>query len=57
MEDRYLKAIAETNRRLLAVEQKLDAYFLSLHNENSEAIDEIVVTLLAEGSGTNEEQA
>ncbi len=57
MEDRYLKAIAETNRRLLAVEQKLDAYFLSLHNENSEAIDEIVVTLLAEGGGTNEEQA
>jgi uncharacterized protein YdaU (DUF1376 family) len=34
-DEKYMKAIADTNKRLNAVEQKLDAFFSALHEKNA----------------------
>lgn len=46
MDSEILKAIKAVNDRVTEMEQKLDNYFLSLHQENSKAIDEILVSML-----------
>ncbi len=48
MDAEILKAINMVSNKIQEVEQKLDNYFLDLHKENSEAIDDIVVSLLGE---------
>lgn len=34
-DEKYMKAIADTNKRLNAMEQKLDAFFSTLHEKNA----------------------
>lgn len=34
-DEKYMKAIADTNKRLNAMEQKLDAFFSALHEKNA----------------------
>lgn len=34
-DEKYMKAIADTNKRLNSVEQKLDAFFSALHEKNT----------------------
>jgi len=52
MDPEVLKAIKAVSDRLAEMEQKLDNYFLSLHNENSDAIDKILVSMSGEqGNG------
>lgn len=46
MDAETLKAINMVSNKIQSVEQKLDNYFLTLHNENSDAIDDIIVQLL-----------
>lgn len=41
--EKCMKAIADTNKRLFAVEQKLDAFFSALHEKNAADIGYIAM--------------
>ena len=46
-------AINAVSERLTEVERKLDNYFKKLHDENSAAIDEIIIAMLEAGGEDN----
>lgn len=55
MDAEVVKEFAEMQRKLNQVEQKLDAWVQSLHDENSEAIDLLIMAHL-EGGEENVQQ-
>lgn len=56
-DEKYMKAIADTNKRINAVEQKLDAFFAALHEKNAADIEYLAMMTdveLDEEVGPNE---
>jgi hypothetical protein len=54
MDAEVVKAFKQQQELINEVVKKLDDYFLALHNENSEAIDDLTITLLGgEEESTN----
>lgn len=51
MTNETAQALNELSRRLFETEQKLDNYFKALHDQNSAAIDEIVIAMLETEEG------
>ena len=54
--EKCMKAIADTNKRLFAVEQKLDAFFSALHEENAADIEYLAMMADVELNSDNEEE-
>ena len=52
-DEKYMKAIADTNKRLNAMEQKLDAFFSMLHEKN--AADRAYVAMMKDVDIEDEE--
>lgn len=46
MDSDIAKALNALSKKIVDIEQKLDSYFLQLHKENSDAIDEILISML-----------
>lgn len=56
LDEKYMKAIADNNKRLNAVEQRLDIYFSTLHEKNAADIAYIAMMADVEMEEDEEEE-
>jgi hypothetical protein len=55
-EEKYMKAIADNNKRINSMEQKLDHYFAMLHEKNAADIEYLAMMADVELNSDNEEE-
>jgi hypothetical protein len=53
MDAEVLKALKAINERINDMYSRQEEYLLGLHNDNSDAIDDLTITLLGEEATTN----
>jgi hypothetical protein len=53
MDAEVLKALKAMNERINDMYSRQEEYLLNLHNDNSDAIDDLTITLLGEEESTN----